>query len=214
MIVQHEQTGLWYRTGTSDEPTFGYVRRDYVDLEIGNGDRVLDLGANIGVFAHRALELGAEHVTCVEPEPRNLELLRRNTEGRPVSVIAAAVGAETGEGTLYVSDTAARDNHSLVTRGRKRAVPVQVVGFADLLRDWQPTVVKCDIEHGEYLLPWTALAQAGQVRGLSVEFHLKHRDADAEVRRIAGELEAGGFRCVRQPRLGTKAWDTIGAWRR
>lgn len=39
---------------------------------------VVDLGANIGAFSLYAAKLGAKKVIAVEPEPHNVELLRKN----------------------------------------------------------------------------------------------------------------------------------------
>lgn len=46
------------------------------------GDVVLDCGASTGVFTRQALFRGARLVIAIEPEPRNLECLRRNLAGQ------------------------------------------------------------------------------------------------------------------------------------
>ena len=45
---------------------------------VQKGDIVLDCGANVGVFARKALDAGAFKVIAIEPAPENLECLRRN----------------------------------------------------------------------------------------------------------------------------------------
>lgn len=52
----------------------------YGDKEDGvhPGDVVLDGGANVGVFTREALADGARLVVAIEPEPQNVECLRRN----------------------------------------------------------------------------------------------------------------------------------------
>lgn len=62
---------------------------------------VVDLGANIGVFAMTCVRMGAR-VIAVEPEPANADLLRRNlgNQARNVEVLQAAVGAEDGRAFL------------------------------------------------------------------------------------------------------------------
>ncbi len=52
-------------------------------------DVVIDCGAHVGIFTHKALERGARKVVAVEPHPLNVECLRRNfareiAEGRVV----------------------------------------------------------------------------------------------------------------------------------
>jgi FkbM family methyltransferase len=62
---------------------------------------VVDLGANVGLFAIRASEL-AKRVICYEPFPGNLEQLRRNTADWPaVEVVGQAVAGEAGVLRLY-----------------------------------------------------------------------------------------------------------------
>ena len=61
------------------------------DKVVRVGDTVIDCGAHVGVFAHLAFERGARRVVAVEPEPVNLECLRRNfrneiTEGHLIIV--------------------------------------------------------------------------------------------------------------------------------
>lgn len=67
--------------------------------EIPVPQQVVDIGANIGVFALTCVRMGA-HVIAVEPEPQNVELLRRNIAEnraqRQVTVMQAAVGATSG----------------------------------------------------------------------------------------------------------------------
>src|SRR5689334_25347188 len=46
--------------------------------QVHEGDVVLDCGAHVGVFTHFALQRGASKVVAIEPDPVNLECLRRN----------------------------------------------------------------------------------------------------------------------------------------
>jgi FkbM family methyltransferase len=57
-----------------------FQRSQYVrpPLQLKLGDTVLDIGANIGLFALQALKVGARQVVCVEPAPGNLAALRWN----------------------------------------------------------------------------------------------------------------------------------------
>jgi FkbM family methyltransferase len=71
---------------------------------IRQGDVVLDCGAHVGVFSHRALARGAGKVVAIEPSPRNAECLRRNfakeiEEGR---LVVYAKGVWDREDTLIL----------------------------------------------------------------------------------------------------------------
>ena len=60
-LAMEQMWGVYDRKGMSVQP----------------GDVVFDCGANVGVFTHRALSLGADLVVAVEPSPENIACLRR-----------------------------------------------------------------------------------------------------------------------------------------
>ncbi len=64
------------------------------------GDRVLDLGANIGLTALEALECGAVHVLCVEPVQ---SLARRIPKDPRIECVQAAVTDKQGEAEMIRS---------------------------------------------------------------------------------------------------------------
>jgi FkbM family methyltransferase len=47
-------------------------------VAVRKGDWVIDVGGHVGVFTNHALKLGAEKVFIVEPDPVNVECIRRN----------------------------------------------------------------------------------------------------------------------------------------
>ncbi len=82
--------GLW-------EP---YVLRR---IRISRGDVFVDVGAHIGYYARLAATRVGEGgmVVSIEPDPRNIPILRLNTQEFPnVIVIEAACGAISGDGYL------------------------------------------------------------------------------------------------------------------
>ena len=56
-------------------------------------DVIVDIGGNVGAFAHACLTRGAGRVICCEPEPGNVAILRQNLArwGDRVEIIPAAV---------------------------------------------------------------------------------------------------------------------------
>ena len=83
------------------------VYEQYSSLEEGN--IVIDVGANIGMFTVRAAELvGVKGlVVAIEPEPRNLTLLQRNIESHNlnnVKVVRKAVSDKATKMPLYLSN--------------------------------------------------------------------------------------------------------------
>lgn len=55
-----------------------WMREHNPEEQVGEGEVVLDCGAHVGVFTEDALRRGAARVIAIEPDPVNLECLRRN----------------------------------------------------------------------------------------------------------------------------------------
>jgi len=75
----------------------------------GENDVILDIGANIGVFAIHVCSLGRENrVHCFEPDPQSFATLQANIAasklGHRVRVYNFAVWSEPGSGSLLLSD--------------------------------------------------------------------------------------------------------------
>ena len=82
--------------------------RDLVK-DLRESDIVIDCGAHVGVFVNKALMLGAGKVIAIDPDPIQVECLRRNfsreiAEGRVV-VVPKAVWSSEGRMTLHVGGT-------------------------------------------------------------------------------------------------------------
>src|ERR1700677_2607526 len=69
-------------------------------FELRTDDVVIDVGANIGMFAlWTEPQIPRGRLICIEPNPRALECLRMNVRQndlRNVTIIAAAAGSENG----------------------------------------------------------------------------------------------------------------------
>ncbi len=80
---------------------------------VRRGDVVIDCGAHVGVFTHKALERGARKVVAVEPHPLNIECLRRNfaREIAEKRVVVYPKGVWSSDSTLTLS--VSRDNTSM-----------------------------------------------------------------------------------------------------
>lgn len=72
------------------------------DQVVRKGDVVMDVGAHIGTFGDEALRRGASKVIMVEPDPTNLECIRRNYREEIASgrVLVIPEGAWSSEKTL------------------------------------------------------------------------------------------------------------------
>ena len=152
------------------------------------GDRVADLGANVGVFSVLAAARGA-HVTALEPDPDTYAWLERNASPFGVDCRRAAVVGrrpESGEVTLVRDPRGDTANHLAGLRpadGDGRGERVPAVALTDLLEEGYD-IVKLDVEGAEFEL--LAGGRPEDLSGL--------RRLVAEVRRDVGDAAELGRR--------------------
>lgn len=158
------------------------------------GWRVVDVGANIGVFALWAERLGAE-VTAYEPEPRTFASLTSNVAGRRVSPRQAAlVGQAAPTARLYLSELMST-RHTVLGKEIESGEPlrdfvdVPAVTLADVVGSGCD-LVKLDCEGAEF----EALLRADddtlrRAQRIILEFHRVFGSPEALVDR----LEAAGM---------------------
>ena len=82
-----------------------YNLRDYYwnrEKKINEGDIVVDLGGNIGIFNRWAYQQGAEKVISFEPDRRYFELLKKNSDPKSI-LFNSAVNDKIGEVQLFES---------------------------------------------------------------------------------------------------------------
>lgn len=112
---------------------------------------VLDIGAHIGTFSAKALELGAKSVVAVEPELGSFSVLRAVLGRRKhVTLINAAVGVNPGIAYLSVPRTGNSTSASTVFQLKGRhELEVKQLAFKALLKQYRPTLLKVDCEGAE-----------------------------------------------------------------
>jgi FkbM family methyltransferase len=156
---------------------------DYPDLVPRKADKVIDVGANIGLFSLWAALRGAS-VTAYEPAPVNYEHLVQNVRRRPVSPIQAAVVADKDGSdtvTLYLDERDPVRNtllgHDIETRAPMMLrTTVPAVAMSHVLSD-SCDLLKLDCEGAEFQLILEADdATLRRTSRIIVEFH-----------RVAGE---------------------------
>lgn len=120
-----------------------------------SGDRVLDVGANVGYFSVLAASrLGAAgQIVAVEPIPANAAVLRKNTGSlsTPVEVVPAAVGEKSGTLELglpfEIENSASGASGHFSLGGNHGTVTVDVRTVDELHDEFPPfRLVKVDVE--------------------------------------------------------------------
>ncbi len=170
---------------------------------IREGDVVLDLGANIGVFAHRAETRGASKVICFEPVTPTFNCLIKN-RGPKTLVYKNAVGAECGFTTFNIhtdyTNIGGGTSHDqdLMLNGRNiiHSERVIIIGIDEIFEgiDCKIDFMKIDIEGGEVeVLTSIKDEHLSSLRCLSAEFHKTHDEFDVFQSNFIDRMSRLGF---------------------
>jgi FkbM family methyltransferase len=163
---------------------------------------ILDLGANIGFGSLflSALFPGAA-IVAVEPDPRNVQALKRNLQLNGLSVTTLEAAAGSREGTMLLrfgDDPLCSSLETTNMHALPNSVPVSVVTVPEILRrmGWpRLDLLKVDIEGAEEDLFANDAGWLADVRAIVMEIHPNTTPA-----RIGELLRRYGFTLAR---LGT-----------
>jgi FkbM family methyltransferase len=127
-------------------------------VRIARGSVVLDIGAYVGLFARKAIGLGARHVICVEPVPQNIPALRSNLKSESlancVSIVAKGIWDKHDVLRMHVhpNDPTSDSFMEVEPRGDTYEIAVNVVPLDSIVKELElPRVdfVKIDVEGAE-----------------------------------------------------------------
>jgi FkbM family methyltransferase len=161
-------------------------------------DRVLDLGAGLGLVAAAAAKIvGDRSVTTVEANPGLLPVIAETLRLNDVSGVrllhGIAVGTESPEArtaTFYLRPDFWASSMEPHSRAFSATAEVPVLSLARLVADERPTVLTCDIEGGELGL-FDDVDLTG-IRHVVIETHPKVYGEDG-LRRVDEALRRQGF---------------------
>lgn len=209
-LEQHKRSGLWYRPDTTD---LNIIREQgsYRLLGIEEKDRVLDIGGHIGAFAVMAAKLGAV-VLSYEPDPTNFGLYRMNTAAYSQHCTGRmeAIGHEGGKRSFYLNNKKDAASHTLLPKRGRDRIEVYCVPLSAALA-WFATVLKIDIEGGEYELAEDLASLPPEVRTVAIELHFPARHPESE--KLIANM-AVNYEVLREAKYNENSWNTLGIWRR
>lgn len=163
---------------------------------------VLDLGANVGYFTLRVLDLirqnnlktVAPDMTLIEGSPTTYRELKTRLALQDLSqvslrIVHGLVGQRNGKGRIY--ESAVHVKSTIMEAPRKGGVSVDFVDVGQLMEN-KPDIdlLKCDIEGAENLFIENYGDLLRRVKNAVFEFH--HEQCDTA--RCIDALEKGGFR--------------------
>ena len=206
-----EKHQAYVRENTLDEYIFAEIRSAYKDLEIKEGDVVLDLGANIGAFAKQAAEKGAI-VHCYEPEPDNFTLLQLNSPNTK-NYKKAVVGKQNGNIKLFINSKRNKGIHMIRPVNGRENIEVETVSFSNLINEIKPNKIKIDVEGAEYgFLPFEF---PSFVKKLVMEIHFQYDPSWRKLgREVHNSMVQQGFVSLKEFKDTGKNWHIIRAYER
>ena len=172
-----------------------YLDRAYEipGVDLAGCRSVLDLGANVGIFALYVASRSPALLHCFEPESTNYEVLERNLRANRVNAKAYKVALSTscGTGRLRLDRSAAEYSLDDGSAGRTEAVEcVDWDRLFEMTGVERFDFVKMDIEGAELeILRATTDERLRRIRALSMEWH----HSAEELESLAARLRALGF---------------------
>ncbi len=154
----HRDTDVHISTALREHGIWEPFETELMRRALSSGQRVLDVGANIGYFtllAASAVGAGGR-VYAFEPEPRNFRLLQQNVSlngfGDYVHCVEGALSDREGEGELHLNPANLGDHQ--IHRGDqdRETVPIRLLAGADWFagRESGLDFVKVDVQGAEH----------------------------------------------------------------
>jgi len=175
-----------------------YNLRDYYAnriKRINEGDIVVDLGGNMGMFNRWAYSEGASKVISFEPDKRYFKLLSLNADPRSV-LFNSAAAHEIGELNLYESDHLGGSNVFGINGVEGYTVKTYTLNylFDSGLID-KIDFLKIDIEGAEHAaLAGISDENLMKVKNIGMEYHHSHFNYDEDLRqRLIDRMISLGF---------------------
>jgi FkbM family methyltransferase len=171
---------------------------------IQEGDVVLDIGANIGLFAHRAETRGASKIICFEPVTPTFNCLIKN-KGPKTLVYKNAIGGKQGFTTFNIHTDythiggGTSHDQDLKLNGRNiiHSERVIIIGINEIFNglDNKIDFMKIDIEGGEVdVLTSITDTNLNSLRCLAAEFHKTYDDFDMFQSNFTDRMTSLGFK--------------------
>ena len=162
---------------------------------LSDEDRVLDIGAGLGLVSALAARIvGGSNVVAVEANPALLPVIRETYRVNEIEHVDLRHGmvSPTGDdsGTFYLRRDFWASSMEPDSRPYVETVEVPGLRLGDLISEFKPSIVSCDIEGAE--LGLFDDADLSGVRHLIVELHPKVYGTTG-VRRIVEALARHGF---------------------
>jgi FkbM family methyltransferase len=177
-----------------------YNLKDYErfgQVGIQEGDVVVDLGGNMGIFTRYAYQKGASKIVTFEPDRRYFQILKKNAPENAI-LFNAAIGDKIGKLTLTESEHLGGSNLWHPKDPAVNQYEVNVYKLDYILKHKlidRIDFLKVDIEGSEIIaLQGISDENLSKIRNIAVEYHHEHLKFDEELRnKFVSRLNNLGF---------------------
>ncbi len=177
-----------------------FVDRCFDDLKLENLDTVIDIGANVGLFAKYMYTVNAKKVILVEANPYLRESIEYHLDTdleKSVIYVNPVYKEHTKIDFMFSKENSTIGSNVLNVDGQLNSVvSCDTITIDDIYKDnnyGRISLFKCDIEGGEYpLFESITDEQINLVDRFMVEFH---ENTNGEINVILEKLENNNFEC-------------------
>jgi FkbM family methyltransferase len=164
-------------------------------FKVEEGDFVVDIGGNLGLFSYYSLCKGAKQVYCFEPSPQSYSCINENFNFINLIVEEAAVGAKDGEVTFNINPESSINSSMFASDENSQIITCKSVNLNNYIKInniEKINYLKIDCEGAEYEIIKSLDEQylTNNVNKICLEYHL---NKNVEINTILNKLKKCGF---------------------
>ena len=167
-------------------------------FEIKEGDTVIDIGGNLGLFSYYALCKGAKQVYCFEPSPQCYDCISNNFNFTNLVTENLAVGSNNGEVTFYVNNESSINSSIFAIGENSKSITCKSININDYIKTNNINKIdyfKIDCEGAEYEIIESLDEHylTNNINKICLEYHL---NKNGEIHTILNKLKKCNFNIV------------------
>ena len=164
-------------------------------FKVNEGDVVVDIGGNLGLFSYYALCKGAKQVYCFEPSPQCCDCMNENFNFPNLIIEEAAVGINNGEITFNIDTESSINSSAFYTSENSQTINCKSINLNNYIKTnniEKIDYLKIDCEGAEYEIIESLDEQylSNNINKICLEYHL---NKNGEVNIILDKLKKCGF---------------------
>lgn len=200
------------KTGNVKKPkVFVCPSKEMKMVKLDYRDVIIDIGAYTGLYTLMCAKYPVKKVYSYEATKSTFNVLYKNCEklNNIECFNKAVVGDDKKYIDFYISKSMGVTNSIKSKSSYENIEKVECVKYSNIIKNG--TIVKIDIEGGEYDIPIEELIQP-HIRAYLIDFHkVKNYDWLNHCKKIIERLDNLGYKCLVKPNFDN-GWTRAGAW--